>query len=81
MFFSTEHPLYPPKKGFIRAHSIISGYVLRSEGDHTKLFIIACTDIKGSIPKYVVNSVASNAPSKWVKSLNLWIKEYKKNKS
>ena len=33
------------------------------------LKIIACTDIKGFVPKFVVNAIAAKAPAKWIDSL------------
>ena len=33
------------------------------------LKIIACTDIKGFVPKFVVNTIAAKAPAKWIDSL------------
>jgi hypothetical protein len=35
----------------------------------TYLSIIAQTDIKGSIPKWLVNTVAQKAPKEWVSNL------------
>ena len=35
----------------------------------TRIVIIAMNDIKGLIPKFIVNSVAAKAPRKWVENL------------
>lgn len=70
-FISCEHPLMPPKKGVIRAETIISGYIIRPVSENTcKVMIVSQNDIKGLIPKAIVNSVASKAPADWVNSMN-----------
>jgi hypothetical protein len=70
-FISMEHPLMPPKKGIIRAETLISGYIIRPTGENTcKVMIVSQNDIKGLIPKAIVNSVASKAPADWVNSMN-----------
>jgi len=69
-FISIDHPDVPPIKGVIRAATIVSGYIFRSTGPNTTdLTIISQNDIKGLIPKMIVNRVASKAPADWVKSL------------
>ena len=70
-FISIEHPGMPPKKGIIRAETIISGYIIRPTGENTcTVMIVSQNDIKGLIPKALVNSVASKAPIEWVNSMN-----------
>lgn len=69
-FVSIDHPNVPPIKGVIRALTIVSGYVFRSTGPQSStLTIISQNDIKGLIPKMIVNKVSSKAPADWVKSL------------
>lgn len=69
-FISIDHPDVPPVKGVIRASTIVSGYIFRARGpDSCTLTIISQNDIKGLIPKMIVNRVASKAPADWVKSL------------
>jgi hypothetical protein len=53
------HPSCPEKKGFIRAHSYIAGYVIRPIGNDTSLTIMTQSDVKGIVPKYVVNYMAA----------------------
>ena len=70
-FISMDHPGMPPKKGVIRAETLISGYIIRPTGEKTcKVMIVSQNDIKGLIPKAIVNSVASRAPADWVDSMN-----------
>jgi hypothetical protein len=69
-FVSIDHPEVPPIKGVIRAATLVSGYVFRSSGPNScSLTIISQNDVKGLIPKMIVNRVASKAPADWVKSL------------
>ncbi|OMJ72343.1 hypothetical protein SteCoe_29236 [Stentor coeruleus] len=69
-YVSMEHPDMPPKKGVIRAETIISGYIIRPTGENTcSIVIVSQNDIKGLIPTALVNSVASKAPVDWVNSL------------
>ena len=71
-FKSIEHPDVPKYKGTIRAETIISGYILEQIQDDppiTKLTIISQNDIKGLIPKYIVNMASGRAPKQWVNNL------------
>jgi hypothetical protein len=69
-FVSIEHPLMPPKRKVIRAETVVSGYVIRPTGLRTcDLTIISQNDIKGLIPKMIVNKFASKAPADWVNNL------------
>jgi hypothetical protein len=70
---SAEHPDCPEESSAIRAESYISGYVLRQEWDGEKpvlkIFLMSCSDIKGLIPKWIVNTIAPRKPSEWIESL------------
>lgn len=70
---SAVHSDCPEKSGFIRAESFISGYVFRQvieDGQPTlKLFLMTSTDIKGLIPKWIINFVAPRKPGEWVDGL------------
>ncbi len=71
-FKSTEHKNAPTKCGKVRANTIISGYYIETVNMNpktTKVAIISQTDIKGSIPKWIVNSVSQKAPKLWVNNL------------
>lgn len=69
-FVSIEHPAMPVKRKVIRAETVISGYVLRPTGAHTcDLTIISQNDVKGLIPKMIVNRFASKAPADWINNL------------
>ncbi|EGR28919.1 start domain protein [Ichthyophthirius multifiliis] len=77
-FFSIQHSSQPEKKGFIRAHSYIAGYVIRPVGQHTQLTIMTQSDVKGVVPKYVVNYMAARQPPKWVESMQKGCQDYRK---
>jgi len=80
---STEHPDVPKYKGIVRAETIISGYVIEQIQDDppiTKLIIISQNDIKGLIPKYIVNLASGKAPKQWVNNLIAGCRNYDSNK-
>mmetsp|Transcript_15898 Transcript_15898/g.37567 ORF Transcript_15898/g.37567 Transcript_15898/m.37567 type:complete len:701 (-) Transcript_15898:208-2310(-) len=70
---SAIHPELPEKNGYIRAESFTSGYVMRRYDDGkekgTKVFLMTCTDVKGIIPKWMINFVAPRKPGEWIDCL------------
>eukprot|EP00439_Symbiodinium_sp_Y106_P059820 s1754_g8.t1 len=70
---SAIHPDMPEKSGYIRAESFTSGYVMRRYDDGkekgTKVFLMTMTDVKGIIPKWMINFVAPRKPGEWVDCL------------
>jgi hypothetical protein len=48
-------------------------------GNDTFLKIIACTDVKGFVPKFVVNTIAARAPAKWIDTMRVAIVNARKN--
>ena len=71
-FKSIEHDKKPPVKKVVRAETIISGYIMEQIKDNppiTKLTVISQNDIKGLIPKYLVNMASGKAPKQWVGNL------------
>ena len=71
-FKSIEHQEKPPVSGIVRAETILSGYVIEQiEEDPpvTQLTIISQNDIKGLIPKYLVNMASGKAPKQWIANL------------
>jgi hypothetical protein len=70
---SAEHPMVPEKSGHIRAESYTSGYVIRPYTDGAesgiKMFLMTSTDIKGIIPKWIINFVAPRKPGEWIDAL------------
>lgn len=71
-FKSIEHEKKPEVKGTVRAETIISGYVIEQIQDDppvTQLIVISQNDIKGLIPKYLVNMASGKAPKQWTANL------------
>jgi hypothetical protein len=71
-FRSVPHPLVPEFKKVIRGEIIISGYYIKTlsyNPPKTFISIISQTDIKGSIPSWLVNKVSQKAPKDWVVNL------------
>jgi hypothetical protein len=71
-FKSIDHPLAPEYPKFVRANTVISGYFIKTisiSPPRTFLAIISQTDIRGSIPKFIVNSVSQKAPKDWIANL------------
>mmetsp|Transcript_31232 Transcript_31232/g.70742 ORF Transcript_31232/g.70742 Transcript_31232/m.70742 type:complete len:270 (+) Transcript_31232:2-811(+) len=70
---SAEHPDFPEDPATIRAESYISCYVLRQEWDGStpvlRIFLMSCTDVKGLIPKWIINHFAPRKPGEWIESL------------
>eukprot|EP01115_Flamella_aegyptia_P011642 TRINITY_DN55373_c0_g1_i1.p1 TRINITY_DN55373_c0_g1~~TRINITY_DN55373_c0_g1_i1.p1 ORF type:complete len:223 (-),score=97.61 TRINITY_DN55373_c0_g1_i1:48-716(-) len=65
MNHSVVHPNAPEKKGFVRANSILTGYLVRSTGDNScSLTYLTQNDPKGWIPGWLSNTVTRQfAPS------------------
>ena len=69
---SCDYPNAPPVgKGAVRADVLSSGYVLEWLPDHsgTEVIVYSQIDIKGLIPKTIVNLLAPSTPLKWIKRL------------
>lgn len=70
VFVSYEDKDFPPIKSVVRANTIISGYALKKIDDNmTHMITLSQTDIKGMIPLWIINRIASKAPFDWVKRL------------
>lgn len=67
---SVYHINYPPKKGFIRATSYLTGFLVRElDNGGCNLGYISQTDPKGTLPPWLVNRVTQIFGPKMVKSL------------
>ena len=65
----TEHPLKPDRENLIRAHTIVSGYLMSVSPENpndTIVTIVAQTDVLGYIPTAIINYNTARAPKKWV---------------
>ncbi|KAK1804291.1 hypothetical protein P4O66_020019 [Electrophorus voltai] len=55
--YSVKHPKYPPRKGLVRAVSILTGYLVKPTGPNSCLFTyLSQADPRGSLPKWAVNA-------------------------
>ncbi|CAJ1371946.1 unnamed protein product [Effrenium voratum] len=80
---SANHPDLPEKNGYVRAESFTSGYVMKQyadgDGKGTKIFLMTCTDVKGIIPKWIINFVAPRKPGEWIDCLKKACLDYQAN--
>lgn len=56
---SIEYPLYPPASKYIRGDNVISCWSMRPVQDDEESCVfewLLCIDLKGSLPKYVLNT-------------------------
>ena len=70
-FQSIEHPAKPVYKNFVRAHTTIAGYLFKEISAfplRCSLSIVSQVDIKGLIPKSIVNMCAGRSSRNWVRS-------------
>jgi hypothetical protein len=75
---SEEHEDCPEKKGFIRAQTSLSGFIVRDLGGGAcQATIISQTDIKGTIPKLLINYVTATFAPRQVKKFMEFAKSRK----
>lgn len=79
---SADHVDAPPDKRYVRAESYISGYVLKQTEVGGKpaldLFLMSCTDIKGLVPKWIINHMAPKKAVEWVENIRTAGLEYQR---
>jgi len=77
---SADHPSMPEDSRYIRVENKISGYVLRQEWEGGKpvlrMFLMSCSDVKGMIPKWIINFVAPRKPAEWMDALRKAATDY-----
>ncbi|KAM4586988.1 START domain-containing protein 10 isoform 2-T2 [Fundulus diaphanus] len=57
--YSVKHPQHPPKKDYVRAVSLLTGYLIQStSATSSTLYYLTQVDPRGSLPKWVVNRVS-----------------------
>ncbi|KAH1166839.1 START domain-containing protein 10-like [Mauremys mutica] len=68
--YSVKHPKYPPRKDFVRAVSLQTGYLVKANGPHAcTLYYLTQVDPRGSLPKWVVNKVSQFVAPKAMKKI------------
>ena len=69
-FKSIELPEFPPNRNKIRGETIVSGYLITAlDKNSCQLELISMVDIKGDVPKFLYNLVATKAPKSWIENL------------
>jgi hypothetical protein len=69
-FTSAEHPSCPVFDDYVRAETLVSGYVLRRvQEELTELSILTKTNVKGIIPIEMFAKLASKSPETWINDL------------
>ncbi|XP_057706408.1 START domain-containing protein 10 [Corythoichthys intestinalis] len=57
--YSVKHAQHPPKKDFVRAVSLLTGYFIQSAGaEGSSLYYLSQLDPRGSLPKWVTDRVS-----------------------
>ena len=76
---SPPDDLYPIRKNYIRATAIISGMhiqpIKNEESNKCLLTLIGHSDLKGSIPSSVVNTLSTGVPLKYMTKLKTCIEK------
>lgn len=79
---SVEDDRIPSKKGFIRAHTLYSGAIVSKvevDGEeHTHYDTITHIDVRGDVPKPIINAIAAGATKNWWKQLVVAVDKHKK---
>ncbi|CAG0913511.1 unnamed protein product, partial [Notodromas monacha] len=69
---SVFHEKYPPRKGFVRATSYITGYIIRPSGENdSELWYVSQTDPRGKLPPWLVNKVTHIFAPQMIKRLKI----------
>ncbi|XP_055712104.1 START domain-containing protein 10-like [Phlebotomus papatasi] len=66
---SVTHHDWPPRKGYIRATSHLTGFVLRSRGEKCILSYVTHCDPQGALPPWLVNKVTHTLGPRMIKDL------------
>lgn len=73
---TVHHKDVPQKKGLIRGNSILSGYYVERKGDGCLLTYVSQVDLKGIIPKWLVNKASTKIAPKIVAKVHKAALEY-----
>ena len=67
---SVDRPEFPVPEGYIRGHTMISGYrICQVSPSDCEMDFISQTDIKGSIPVGILNTIAPLRAQEWIKKM------------
>ncbi|XP_072938545.1 START domain-containing protein 10-like [Epargyreus clarus] len=74
---SVYHKDYPPRKGFVRAMSLLTGFVVRNrEGAGSWLGYVSRSDPRGALPAWLVNKVTAQLAPRLVHQLHSAARRY-----
>ncbi|XP_012548587.1 START domain-containing protein 10 [Bombyx mori] len=74
---SVYHKDFPPRKGFVRALSLLTGFVVRSrEGVGSWLGYVSRSDPRGALPAWLVNRVTAQLAPRLVQQLHAAARRY-----
>ncbi|CAD8156497.1 unnamed protein product [Paramecium octaurelia] len=78
IFYSIDYPQHPVNRNRIRAYTEISSMIFEDyEQNNVKISICSNNDIKGYIPKMIVNRASASGPIDWFKSLQEACNKYR----
>lgn len=69
---SVEHESCPIRSSHIRANTVITTFYIKTISINppvTKFYFVGQNDVKGSIPTFVINMIASKNPKRFVDQL------------
>lgn len=81
-FMSVEHASKPAKGSPVRAQTVISGYLIKEMSKfplRCSIHIVTQVDMKGSIPKTLINAFAAGGSRGWVEKYKKGCAEIMKN--
>lgn len=85
MLRSAEHAKMPENSSYIRVENKISGYILRQDFEDNqpvlRIFLMTCSDVKGMIPKWIINYLAPKKPAEWMDALRKAATEYQASRT
>jgi len=78
---SVNHPAVPERNGFVRAHSVVTGYLIQTYGSGCVISYLSQSDPKGLIPSSLVNKATKTIAPKIVKQVHNAARGYNQWKS
>lgn len=81
---SIEYPLYPPTSKYIRGDNIISCWAMKPVTNEENVCIfewLLCIDLKGSLPKYVLNTAFVSLMNDYMGYLRSHVEKLNNNQS
>lgn len=67
---SVYHADFPPRKGFVRAISYLTGFLIRPSGSGCEVGYVTHSNPRGRLPTWVINKVSSNLAPRLLRRLH-----------